>query len=191
VGREARLGVVEVAEARAGGGTKCTVAWVDGTVGGLEWRSTEIPSVLRRFEGKGNLNRPGLTMSRAMTRVELPEQGRRRSDTRIHIISSLSFLFLSHPPKHVYARVLSVRGPRKAARNLVRPFACRRRTRAGPPAEDGKHGLRRVDKAVWEEMLEIVKCKVLSVIEGSEMDAYLLRSVTSPSSLHWRDRSYI
>ena len=48
-------------------------------------------------------------------------------------------------------------------------------------AEDGKWGLRKVDRAIWEDMLEIVKCKVLSVIEGSEMDAYLLRSVTTPS----------
>jgi S-adenosylmethionine decarboxylase len=55
--------------------------------------------------------------------------------------------------------------------------------RAGPPTEDGKYGLRKVDRAVWEDMLEIVKCKVLSVIEGSEMDAYLLRSVTPPSPL--------
>jgi len=47
-------------------------------------------------------------------------------------------------------------------------------------AEGGKCGLRKVDRAVWEDMLEIVKCKVLSVIEGSEMDAYLLRSVAPP-----------
>jgi len=51
--------------------------------------------------------------------------------------------------------------------------------RAAPQTKDGKYGLRRVDRAVWEEMLDIVKCKVLSVIEGTDMDAYLLRSVTS------------
>ncbi|QRV79317.1 adenosylmethionine decarboxylase [Ceratobasidium sp. AG-Ba] len=39
---------------------------------------------------------------------------------------------------------------------------------------DGLKGLRVVPRAVWEEMLDIVKCKVLSVIEGREMDAYLL-----------------
>ncbi|GJE94893.1 S-adenosylmethionine decarboxylase [Phanerochaete sordida] len=39
---------------------------------------------------------------------------------------------------------------------------------------DGKFGLRKVPKAVWEEMLDIVKCKILSHIEGHEMDAYLL-----------------
>ena len=50
--------------------------------------------------------------------------------------------------------------------------------RATPPTEDDKCGLRKVDRAVWEEMLEVVKCKVLSVVEGSEMDAYLLRSAT-------------
>ena len=40
---------------------------------------------------------------------------------------------------------------------------------------DGKIGLRKVPRAVWEEMLDIVRCKILSVIEGYEMDAYLLR----------------
>ena len=44
-------------------------------------------------------------------------------------------------------------------------------------ARDGKIGLRRVPRAVWEEMLAIVKCKILSAVEGTEMDAYLLRSV--------------
>lgn len=42
-------------------------------------------------------------------------------------------------------------------------------------ANDGKFGLRKVPRSVWEAMLDIVKCKVLSVIEGTEMDAYLLR----------------
>jgi S-adenosylmethionine decarboxylase len=36
-------------------------------------------------------------------------------------------------------------------------------------------GLRSVDREIWEEMLSIVQCKVLSVIHGQEMDAYLLR----------------
>lgn len=40
---------------------------------------------------------------------------------------------------------------------------------------DGKRGLRRVDRSVWEDMLAIVKCQVLSVVEGTETDAYLLR----------------
>jgi S-adenosylmethionine decarboxylase len=40
---------------------------------------------------------------------------------------------------------------------------------------DGKHGLRRVDRSVWEDMLGVVKCQVLSVVEGTETDAYLLR----------------
>ncbi|EIN11371.1 S-adenosylmethionine decarboxylase [Punctularia strigosozonata HHB-11173 SS5] len=41
-------------------------------------------------------------------------------------------------------------------------------------ARDGKFGLRSVPRAVWEEMLDIVKCKVLSVVQGIEVDAYLL-----------------
>ncbi|KAF8514155.1 S-adenosylmethionine decarboxylase [Gautieria morchelliformis] len=39
---------------------------------------------------------------------------------------------------------------------------------------NGKLGLRAVDRAVWEDMLEIVKCKVLNAVEGVEVDAYLL-----------------
>lgn len=43
------------------------------------------------------------------------------------------------------------------------------------PASDGKFGLRKVPREVWADMLDIVKCKILSVVEGMEMDAYLLR----------------
>lgn len=48
-------------------------------------------------------------------------------------------------------------------------------------AQDGRKGLRLVPRSVWEEMLDIVKCKVLSVIEGRETDAYLLRCVSLAS----------
>lgn len=44
-------------------------------------------------------------------------------------------------------------------------------------AKDGRSGLRKVDREIWEEMLDIVKCKVLSYVEGKEIDAYLLRYV--------------
>jgi len=47
--------------------------------------------------------------------------------------------------------------------------------RSGHGNGTGYRGLRRVPRAVWEEMLDIVKCKVLSVVEGDEIDAYLLR----------------
>lgn len=60
---------------------------------------------------------------------------------------------------------------------------------ATPSTGDGKLGLRRVKRAIWEEMLDIVKCKILSVVEGSEIDAYLLRSVTLPVLIH--DRPYV
>lgn len=43
---------------------------------------------------------------------------------------------------------------------------------------EAKTGLRKVERAVWEDMLAIVQCKVLSVIEGTDIDAYLLRSVS-------------
>lgn len=38
-------------------------------------------------------------------------------------------------------------------------------------------GLKAVESQVWEEMLDIVKCKILSTIRGSDVDAYLLRCV--------------
>lgn len=41
--------------------------------------------------------------------------------------------------------------------------------------KDRRDGLRKVKRDVWEAMLDIVQCKVLSVIHGTEMDAYLLR----------------
>lgn len=44
-------------------------------------------------------------------------------------------------------------------------------------APKGKSGLRAVDRKVWEDMLDIVKCKILSAVHGEEMDAYLLRCV--------------
>ncbi|KAI9463764.1 S-adenosylmethionine decarboxylase [Boletus coccyginus] len=43
-----------------------------------------------------------------------------------------------------------------------------------PSPEDGRSGLRKIPRSVWEDMLDIVKCKVLSVIEGDQTDAYLL-----------------
>lgn len=42
--------------------------------------------------------------------------------------------------------------------------------------KDQRDGLRKVKREVWEAMLDIVQCKVLSVIHGIDMDAYLLRS---------------
>lgn len=39
----------------------------------------------------------------------------------------------------------------------------------------GRRGLLSASREKWEEMLDIVRCKVLSVIEGQELDAYLLR----------------
>lgn len=41
--------------------------------------------------------------------------------------------------------------------------------------EDSRTGLRKVPQVIWKEMLAIVKCEVLSVVSGTEIDAYLLR----------------
>ncbi|MBW0464553.1 hypothetical protein O181_004268 [Austropuccinia psidii MF-1] len=44
----------------------------------------------------------------------------------------------------------------------------------GTSASQNLIGLRTVDKAIWQAMLDQVKCKVLSVIESEQVDAYLL-----------------
>jgi hypothetical protein len=36
-------------------------------------------------------------------------------------------------------------------------------------------GLRNVPREAWQVMLDEVRCKVLSIVEGEELDAYLLR----------------
>lgn len=48
---------------------------------------------------------------------------------------------------------------------------------SSPTGQDGKIGLRAIQRQAWEDMLKIVKCKILSVVEGEETDAYLLRLV--------------
>ncbi|KAJ9660612.1 spermidine resistance protein [Coniosporium apollinis] len=42
------------------------------------------------------------------------------------------------------------------------------------PDSAGPHGLKKVSADTWKEMLDLVNCKVLSVIESEHVDAYLL-----------------
>lgn len=51
----------------------------------------------------------------------------------------------------------------------------------------GWQGLRKVPREVWEEMLDIVKCKVLSMVEGDDLDAYLLSCVLHSSFIILRN----
>lgn len=62
-----------------------------------------------------------------------------------------------------------------ASSSRLRQRTLPRGARDGPGTAWG--GLRKVPREVWEEMLDIVKCKVLSVVEGDELDAYLLSYV--------------
>jgi hypothetical protein len=62
---------------------------------------------------------------------------------------------------------------------------------SGKRREGEYRGLRMVPRAVWEEMLDIVKCKVLSVVEGDEVDAYLLRYVFFLWRWCWRQIQYV
>ena len=86
--------------------------------------------------------------------------------------------FFPRPPTMTTSESSQFEGPEKLLEIWFAPSSTD--VESAAPAEGGKCGLRRVDRAVWEDMLEIVKCKVLSVVEGSEMDAYLLRSVAPP-----------
>jgi S-adenosylmethionine decarboxylase len=47
--------------------------------------------------------------------------------------------------------------------------------------EINRCGLRSIPVKYWEEMLDIVRCKILSSIHGAEIDAYLLRYVSDVS----------
>jgi len=67
-------------------------------------------------------------------------------------------------------------GPEKLLEIWFAPSAASVPEVAG--AAPGKTGLRAVSRQTWEDMLDIVKCKVLSVVEGAEMDAYLLRFIS-------------
>ncbi|KAJ7124880.1 S-adenosylmethionine decarboxylase [Mycena epipterygia] len=60
-------------------------------------------------------------------------------------------------------------GPEKLLEIWFAPSATHLDDSASP-----RSGLRKVDSSVWEKMLDIVQCKVLSIVHGDEMDAYLL-----------------
>ncbi|KAF8135513.1 S-adenosylmethionine decarboxylase [Boletus edulis] len=62
-------------------------------------------------------------------------------------------------------------GPEKLLEVWFAPSAASVQATHSP---DGRVGLRKIPRRVWEDMLDIVKCKVLSVIEGDQTDAYLL-----------------
>ncbi|BGP35712.1 spermidine resistance protein [Rhodotorula toruloides] len=66
----------------------------------------------------------------------------------------------------VLRRNLPLKGGRAAAASSSSSAAAAHR--------DRWVGLRQVEKSVWDGMLDEVCCKVLSVIEGEEVDAYLL-----------------
>jgi hypothetical protein len=57
-----------------------------------------------------------------------------------------------------------------------------RKPKEGAEKQDWR-GLRKVKREVWEDMLKVVKCQVLSVIEGEDIDAYLLRYVFQIASV--------
>jgi S-adenosylmethionine decarboxylase len=70
-------------------------------------------------------------------------------------------------------------GPEKLLEIWFAPTPC---DEGGRDGVERHVGLRTVDRRVWEDMLDVVKCKVLSVVIGQDMDAYLLRFV-QPKSL--------
>jgi S-adenosylmethionine decarboxylase len=74
--------------------------------------------------------------------------------------------------RNIYYSSAPFEGPEKLLEVWFAPSA------SGVPdahfPKNGRIGLRKIPRVVWEDMLDIVKCKVLSVIEGQETDAYLL-----------------
>jgi S-adenosylmethionine decarboxylase len=68
-------------------------------------------------------------------------------------------------------------GPEKLLEIWFAPSAAHVPDATTAPA--GRSGLRAVDRQIWEDMLDIVKCKVLSMVQGDEIDAYLLRSASA------------
>lgn len=65
--------------------------------------------------------------------------------------------------------------PTTSTTQLADGLKRRERVKGGSSTGGELRGLRCVPREIWEEMLDIVKCKVLSVVEGDEIDAYLLR----------------
>jgi len=70
-------------------------------------------------------------------------------------------------------------GPEKLLELWFAPSAeelpeCQRAAAERGAVLGGRIGLRRVPKSTWEGMLELVKCKTLSVETGVDVDAYLL-----------------
>jgi hypothetical protein len=61
-------------------------------------------------------------------------------------------------------------GPEKLLEIWFAPSATHLDDSASP-----RCGLRKVPSSVWEAMLDMVKCKIISIVHGVEMDAYLLR----------------
>ena len=55
--------------------------------------------------------------------------------------------------------------------------ACPQDIEGYDPSTQRNLGLRSVPLDIWKDMLDIVKCQILSVVNGKEIDAYLLRYV--------------
>jgi hypothetical protein len=105
--------------------------------------------------------------------------------TVINLKSQQRMAFIPPPPDDPLSSPGPFEGPEKllevwfAPSPDALPSSSTSSLKPGRSCGDGQQGeyrgLRRVPRAVWEEMLDIVKCKVLSVVEGEEVDAYLLR----------------
>lgn len=85
------------------------------------------------------------------------------------------------------AKMLSTSAPFEGAEKLLEVwFAPSPGHVPNEPSPHGKLGLRKVPRDVWDDMLAIVRCRILSSIEGDEMDAYLLRLVSTFLTVSFR-----
>jgi len=86
------------------------------------------------------------------------------------LLSTLTVAMLSkvRPDSCVKEQLLTMLGPEKLLEVWFAP---------GPddlPVGSKKNGLKAVSVESWKEMLDLVNCKVLSVVESEHVDAYLL-----------------
>ncbi|KAI9018894.1 S-adenosylmethionine decarboxylase [Hyaloraphidium curvatum] len=99
------------------------------------------------------------------------------SDVVVNDASAAADAADSHAPNYVTASSSGFEGPEKLLELWFYPNAEDCGYDPTDPTSTHTHGdcgLRKVARPVWEDMLDLVHCKVLSVISNEHMDAYLL-----------------
>lgn len=108
-----------------------------------------------------------------------PNNGNEEDRQCDHVVAAIDDVDLDHPTDadEILAPSAEVdvypgafEGPEKLLEIWFTPGPQEENLPPGSP----KTGLKSVDRAVWEDMLKLVKCQVLSVLHDDSVDAYLL-----------------